>query len=229
MVRKQSRKIESDSDSEGISDTPPEMPSGALPEMTSRALPLNSGSANVVQVGGGLGVISGFFMIPYVAFKQMGWVISVMSMVGLVVVTLFVENFCRRTLEYNHSLLRPSVMISELDSQFRSLFNWLGFQFARITNIFYWVYEYLVEDLVNIINPLGHLMFSWMQFFKGYMDYYLSGLTWVMPGLGIIGSVLVVSSVFCAVNYYYFGNFLNCEILRISSDWVKAKIILKFY
>lgn len=170
-------------------------------------------AGSLLQVLAGMSVVTVVLMTPFIVFEHFGMLASVLSVVVLTVKILFIENYCRRNQEMNQSLMRPSVMLTELANQSRRLFSWMGFQFARLTDICYWIYEYLAEDLFNILKPLWRLLFSWLQFFKGFVDYYLSGVTWVTLSVGVIGSLLVVVGIFYGASYYLGGEVPSIMLL----------------
>ena len=116
------------------------------------------------------------------------WSQTIIRVVPVMMILLVMENYCRNDEDWKNSNFRPSIGLNWLAINAKFWFQWAGFQFAKLTDVFYWIYEYLMEDLVNILRPLGQLIFSWLQFFKGYFDYFLSAVTWTNWPLGMIGT-----------------------------------------
>ena len=131
-------------------------------------------SSTFLQKLTGLATTCGILSIPFYVYTftyNLSYTFS--TSVFLTVAVLILENNCRRSEEYNESMIRPSFMLNELSISFRETFKWIGFHLAKLTDLFYWIREYIFEDLANILRPTIGLCLSWLEFFKGYYNYYV--------------------------------------------------------
>jgi len=134
---------------------------------------------------------------------------SYLSMFGsLCLVLVVVESYFRRTNQT--SRYRPSNLIEELAERCRSVFRWIGFQIARLTDLYYWIKEYFpYEDICRLVKVTSDLVVSPFWAIKGWYSYYSASMSNVQ--FGVLTSILVICGLMI-VGY--------CAVLRYGSDQV---------
>ena len=116
--------------------------------------------------------------------------------VGLVML----ESVLRR--KAPESLFRPSNLIDLGTTYSRSISRWVGFQFARFTDIYYLIKEFFpYEDIQRLGGSLWRLCISPFQALKGYHDYYTAGMTPLQ--YGIVSSAIVIGLLGLGLRYYW--------------------------
>lgn len=134
---------------------------------------LELSSSTFLQKLTGLITTFGVLSIPFYFYNFYNLTYTILTCISITVSVLILENNCRRNKTYNKSMIRPSFMLNEIYISFSDTFDWIGFQFAKLTDLYYWIREYILEDLVNILRPTIKICLSWLEFFKGYYDYYV--------------------------------------------------------
>jgi len=175
------------SEKTGLITTVEEFSTNQKPNET-EPIELEASSSTFIQKLTGLITTVGVLSIPVYVYNSYNLTYSVLTSFAVTVSVLVLENNCRRNEKYASSMIRPSFMLNEIYIFFSDTFEWIGFQFARLTDLYYWIREYILEDLVNILHPAIKICLSWNGFLNGYSDYYFKQSeygSWIFSIVGI--------------------------------------------
>lgn len=113
---------------------------------------------------------------------------------------IVLESFCHTNSP--ESLLRPTIFIDYCAAYSRSIWSWCGFQFARFTNLYYFIKEFVpFEDIQHLIDSIYYLMISPFEILRGYYNYYMVGVTPLQYGL--ISSLIATGIISLIIKLYW--------------------------
>ena len=113
---------------------------------------------------------------------------------------IFLESTSRKN--FPNSMLRPTNTIDYLTTLLTRFFSWIGFQFARLTDIYYLIKElFPYEDIRRLTSSIWNLFASFFHLFKGYHDYYTDALTPLQYGL--VSSSIVIGLLGLSFHYFW--------------------------
>jgi hypothetical protein len=101
---------------------------------------------------------------------------------------------------------KPSVILNYCVKHARDFWSWLGKWVAVLSSYLTYIYEELDEILKSayeVFLPLFNLLMSWLYFFKGYYDVFI---TYANPYLIPIGTILGILIVLYIVYKYNLHN-----------------------
>jgi hypothetical protein len=131
----------------------------------------------------------------------------------LAVALLGIENYCRRN--HPNTMIRPSNTINEVSIYVGRFTTWIGYQIARLTDIWQFIKEIIGQDLYNIFHAGGELFVSCFKFIKGYHDYCAESVTPLT--YNIISTSFVGIVIACLI-----GTILNRYDITITSFTLKS-------
>jgi hypothetical protein len=131
-------------------------------------------------------------------------VIVTCGTIALMLLLVGVENVMRN--KNPNSMGRPSNFIMECSNKLKEGFKWVGYQIARITDLVYFIKEYIFEDLKNLALGTVEVLISPWYLIKGYYNYYLGDISLLSYGvLSTSGFVTVIAVATYYVYRYYYG------------------------
>lgn len=131
-------------------------------------------------------------------------------LIALIVVTMAVifmsltEGQFRRVAP--DSAWRPSIILTASATRAEAMFLWIGWQWGRFTNIYYWIKD-LCVDFAAMIEPLCMLFLTPVYTVHGFADYYTQAYMGVScsggPLIGVCFSLAVCALCFSLIRRSY--------------------------
>lgn len=151
---------------------------------------------------------------------------------GGILVLVVTETITRKHIP--ESYFRPTNTMSLITNQSQIVFRWLGFQFARITDLVYYIREYFpYQDICNLLSSTWQMVKTPFQYFgTGWYDYFadmvsnyykdwLEGTALDPMGYGVMSTGLAVATLSATAYYVFYVNENSYQNLlsKITIKW----------